>query len=284
MNYYADIYRERWPALASALVQPASRIGLRCLEGGGYILDADVEEESPPSEKGSGNGGGNAPALPPAYRLDRISVLAAESLELPQKGRVLDACAAPGGKSLVIASRISGETALVANELSPERRRRLKLVLSGQLSRSRMDRVSVTGFDAASLCRRLPSSFDAILLDVPCSSERHLLGDPARMEEWSPARTRNLACRQWALLSSAFLMLAPGGCLVYSTCSISPGENDGVAGRLLKKYGEEFNFLPLDIPYGETSLYGRLFLPDACDGAGPMYISRILKRSLPSRS
>ncbi len=204
--------------------------------------------------------------------------MAAESMVLPAKGRILDACAAPGGKSLVIAARMTSGSRLVANELSAERRRRLKLVLSEHLPRSISCHIEVTGYDAASLCRRRPAEFDAILLDAPCSSERHLIGDPEKLAEWSPARTRNLACRQWALLSSAFLMLASGGCLVYATCSISPEENDGVAGRLLKKYSDEFSFIPPDFPLGEQTRFGHIFLPDACEGSGPLYISRIKKR------
>ncbi len=288
MHYYAEIYRDRWASLISALQAEGKGIGLRCLPAGGYILE-DPSHAGPSRDAvvqrttvHSGEAGEIEEKRDelPVYRLDKVSVIAAEALILPQRGRVLDACAAPGGKTLVLAARMSPETRLVANELSAERRRRLKTVVADYLPPSLRSRIQVTGYDASSVCRKLPAAFDAILLDAPCSSERHLLGDPEALGRWSPARTRNLACRQWALLSSAFIMLAPGGCLVYSTCSISPEENDGVAGRLVKKYGDAFTYVPLDESGGEKTLYGSIFLPDTCGGGGPMYIARIVKRQI----
>ncbi|HTX71337.1 MAG TPA: 16S rRNA methyltransferase, partial [Rectinemataceae bacterium] len=120
--------------------------------------------------------------------------------------------------------------------------------------------------------------YDAILLDAPCSSERHVLADARALEEWSPARSRNLAARQWALLSSAFLMLKPGGCLVYSTCSLAPQENQGVVARLEGKYGGEFDFDPPEDGRCERAGAGMLMLPDRAGGAGPMFVCRLSKR------
>lgn len=219
------------------------------------------------------------------YRMDRASVLAARSLPLPGEGRVLDACAAPGGKSLVLASRMAdlpGLT-LTSNELSSDRRRRLRDVLERHLPPDLAARVAVTGFDAASRARRERDAWDAILLDAPCSSERHVLASPAHLAAWTEARVRNLAARQWSLLSSAFLLLKEGGSLVYSTCALSPEENDGVAGRLAAKYGGRVLFEPVteeEAPEGpafERTEYGILVLPDTARGAGPMYVCRVRK-------
>lgn len=220
------------------------------------------------------------------YRMDRASVLAARSLPLPEEGRVLDACAAPGGKSLVLASRMADRPGLTltANELSSERRRRLKEVLAHHLPSDLAERVTVTGFDAAARARWEREAWEAILLDAPCSSERHVLASPAHMALWSEARVRNLAARQWSLLSGAFLLLRPGGSLVYSTCALSPEENDGVAGRLATKYGESVVFEPVtdqetkpEDPTFERTRFGILILPDSAGGAGPMYICRVRK-------
>ncbi len=220
------------------------------------------------------------------YRMDRASVLAARSLPLPEEGRVLDACAAPGGKSLVLASRIAFRPglSLTCNELSADRRRRLRDVLDSHLPEPLLARVTVTGFDAAARARRERDAWDSILLDAPCSSERHVLASPAHLALWSEARVRNLAARQWALLSAAFLLLKPGGSLIYSTCALSPEENDGVAGRLASKYGDRARFQPVlsgeagpDAPTFESTEYGILVLPDAAQGAGPMYICRVTK-------
>jgi 16S rRNA (cytosine1407-C5)-methyltransferase len=206
--------------------------------------------------------------------------LAALSLKLPESGIILDACAAPGGKSLVIASRMGSAAELLANELSAERRRRLANVLDEHLDAEKRSRVKVSGFDAASLGGRKTERgrFDAILLDVPCSSERHVLRNEKALEAWTAARPRFLSRRQWSLLSAAFLLLKPGGSLVYATCALANEENDAVVSRLFAKYGED---LILDEPSfveGEKTEYGRFMLPDACQGMGPMYVAAFLKR------
>lgn len=222
------------------------------------------------------------------YFMDSASVFAALSLELPIEGRILDACAAPGGKTLVLASRLLGPRAglsLVANELSPDRRRRLRDVLDRHLPPGLRSRVELSGRDAAAMCRRHESAFDAILLDVPCSSERHVLshvpGDRAAvaLEAWTPARIRGLAMRQWSLLSSALIMLKAGGCLVYSTCALSPDENDRVVARAAARFGGSLVF---DCPAyhgpgsAEETEYGLSILPDRAGGAGPMYVCRMM--------
>lgn len=220
------------------------------------------------------------------YRMDRASVLAARSLPLPREGRILDACAAPGGKSLVLASRMAGRPglSLTSNELSADRRRRLRDVLALHLPPELAARVVVSGFDAAARARREREAWDAILLDAPCSGERHVLASPSHLAAWSEARVRNLAARQWSLLSAAFLLLKPGGTLVYSTCALSPEENDGVAGRLAAKYGNRASYERLsseeagpEAPVFEATEFGILVLPDAARGAGPMYVCRVRK-------
>ncbi|TFG81709.1 MAG: 16S rRNA methyltransferase, partial [Spirochaetales bacterium] len=198
----------------------------------------------------------------------------------PESGQVLDACAAPGGKTLVLASRLPAGASILANELSSDRRRRLVDVLDSRLPADRRCRVTVSGFDAAAAGGRTSerNRFPAILLDAPCSSERHVLADPKALEAWTPARVKFLSRRQWSLLSSAFLMLAPGGSLVYATCALSPEENDGPVARLLKKYGNAVKLDPLVPESGaERTEYGILFLPDRSAGAGPLYISRLAK-------
>jgi 16S rRNA (cytosine1407-C5)-methyltransferase len=249
--YYHNIYGGRWAALRESLLAPAGSV--RYGEG-----------------------------LRTPYTLDYASVLAARSLRLPPEGtegEVLDACAAPGGKTLVIAGRLEGTVRLLANELSAQRRRRLLAALDEHLSPERRKQVRVSGFDAAALGGKRPQwgRFDSILLDVPCSSERHVLGDPGAFSRWSPARPRFLARRQWALLSAAFLLLKPGGSLVYATCALDPQENDGVVRRLLEKWGTAVLPDPPDFAEGEPTGQGRIILPDSPGGSGPMYVARFRK-------
>lgn len=213
------------------------------------------------------------------YFLDQASVLAAQALRLPEEGEILDACAAPGGKSLVIASRMENSVRLLSNELSSDRRRRLVDVLNRHLPPDRRQRVTVSGFDAAALARREAERgrFRAILLDAPCSSERHVMADPAALAQWTRNRPRSLSQRQWALLSGAFLLLTSGGSLVYSTCALTPEENDGVVRRLIKKYGGQVRLDKPDFAEGEETEFGRHILPDTSGGMGPLYVARFIK-------
>jgi 16S rRNA (cytosine1407-C5)-methyltransferase len=210
------------------------------------------------------------------YFLDAASVEAAAFLPLGPGG-CLDACAAPGGKTLVLASRLGPGGSILANELSSDRRRRLAAVLDRHLPEGLRRRVRVSGDDASSMCLRNAGRFCSILLDAPCSSERHVLKDPSALEAWTPARPRSLARRQWALLASAWMMLERGGWLVYSTCALGSEENEGVVGRLVEKHGES---LAIDAPEGEgweARAFGAMILPDRSAGAGPLYVARIRK-------
>ncbi|MDR2552968.1 MAG: 16S rRNA methyltransferase [Treponema sp.] len=260
--YYRGIYKNRWEGLRQGLLEP-----------GAGILYGD--------------------GLRSPYYLDRASVLAALSLRLPpdmaeaagkeeEPPLILDACAAPGGKALIIASRMGSGAVLVANELSARRRRRLALVLDGHLPPEKRGTVKVSGFDAAAEAGRKGGRerFAAVLLDAPCSSERHVIRDQRALGAWTAARPKFLAHRQWALLSAAFLLLRPGGSLVYATCALSPDENDGVVRRLMEKYGGPGGSCTLDrldFTEGEETAYGRIILPDLSGGAGPLYTARFRK-------
>jgi 16S rRNA (cytosine1407-C5)-methyltransferase len=140
--------------------------------------------------------------------------------------------------------------------------------------------VRVSGFDAAAMGGKKSEQgrFRAVLLDAPCSSEAHVLGKAAALAAWTQARPRFLARRQWALLSSAFLLLAGGGSLVYSTCALTEEENDGVVRRLLEKYGAEVIPDEPDFSEGEKTAHGRIILPDVSGGLGPMYVARFRKK------
>jgi 16S rRNA (cytosine1407-C5)-methyltransferase len=249
-DYYRALYGTRWDSLRKSLLEPPA---MTAYHNGLYI----------------------------PYYLDRASILAARSLRLPEEGIVLDACAAPGGKSLVIASLMGPAVCLLANELSHERRRRLVKVLDEHLEGERRARVRVSGFNAAASAGKKTEQgrFSGILLDAPCSGERHLMQNERALAQWTAARPRFLARRQWALLSAAFLLLGAGSSLVYATCALSPEENDGVALRLLRKYGTGVIPDEPDFPEGERTEYGRIILPDVSGGMGPMYVARFRKRA-----
>jgi 16S rRNA (cytosine1407-C5)-methyltransferase len=257
--YYRALYGRRWNGLKAALLKPALRIPYT---------------------------GGVKSRIAPEYMMDYASVLAARSLRLPPEGILLDACAAPGGKTLVLASESAAAVRIIANELSSSRRLRLLHVLEKHLDGETRARIKAPNFDAAAAAAKVSqhNHFDGILLDVPCSSERHLLSNKKCLAEWTKARPRFLAKRQWALLSAAFLMLKEGGSLVYSTCAISFEENDGVAARLPAKYGVRARLDRPDFCEGEATAYGRIILPDATSGIGPMYVARFRKAGTAARA
>jgi 16S rRNA C967 or C1407 C5-methylase (RsmB/RsmF family) len=155
----------------------------------------------------------------------------------------------------------------------------------------------VTSTDAALLAKRGAGSaaeqnrFDAILLDAPCSSERHVLASEYHLAQWTPARIRNLCVAQWALLSAAFRLLKTGGVLTYATCALHPDENDGTVQKLLKKFPGAKIVPPQKIPEAASAHFegalpeseqtdtGRLRLPDTSNGAGPLFFSCVKKES-----
>ena len=259
-EYYSSIFAERWQALKAALLKESEPKAFKAQEGAAYFLDA-------------------------------ASVLAAISLPLENAQNILDMCAAPGGKSLVLASRMERGASLRCNERSFDRFQRLKKVVAENFPAAARERVQLSCGDGALLCKKENVFYDAILLDAPCSSERHVLNDPKYLAEWSPARVKSLAMQQWALLSSAYRILKAGGHLLYSTCALNQAENEGVAERLLKKFPEaralsaqellaaqekgreEIKaFFDLSaLPKFEEKALGFSILPDKQGGAGPIY-------------
>ena len=250
--YYAAWYGERWERLRTALAEAPRSTGF-------------------------------TRGLTKVYLLDRASLLAARCLRLPDAGLVLDACAAPGGKTLALLSRMGPGVTLIANELSRERRRRLQAVLDEHLPPEKRGQVRVSGFDAASAGGRKSERgrFGAVLLDAPCSVDRYLVRNQRLLDRWNAARPRFLAQRQWALLSAARLLCGPGASLVYVTCAISPEENDGVSQRLLEKYPQGVLLDKPDIKEGEETAFGRIILPDVSNGMGPLYIARFRLQPTP---
>jgi 16S rRNA C967 or C1407 C5-methylase (RsmB/RsmF family) len=212
--------------------------------------------------------------------MDSASIRAAQALKVRPGDRLLDLCAAPGGKTLILAEALEGKGSLTANELSMARRRRLKDVVESHVPESHRSLIVITGFDGNQFGLKKKSEFDRILLDAPCSSEAHLLEADPLMKDWRESRTKQLAMRQYSLLCSAILALKEGGTLVYSTCSISPLENDGVIERVLKRKSDEVMLDPdgSDLSDLEPTRYGYQIFPDRHGGVGPIYLSRLVKK------
>ena len=245
-TYYRSIWKERWDALKASFAGESDYCTLS--EG-----------------------------LLKPYFLDRASVYPAQALDVQPGDCVLDLCAAPGGKTLILALA-KGETGtLVANDKSADRRARLKAVVTEHLPAAIANTVRITGFDAATWGLYQQAMYDRVLLDAPCSSERHVLSSPYYLAQWTPARTKQLAIRQFAMLAAALDAAKAGGRVVYSTCSISPLENDGVIEKLFKKRKDLFDIIEAAPGIGEKTKYGIQILPDTT-GAGPIYYCCLEKR------
>lgn len=261
--FYERIYESRWSLLKESL----------------FKENQSVEYRIPGAEK--------------SYFLDSASVFAALCMPLTDAHNILDLCAAPGGKTLVLASRMPSDALLSSNERSPERKHRLKVVVDTCVPPEISERITVSCSDGATWCTRQTECFDHILLDAPCSSERHVILDPKYLNNWSPSRIKTVTTEQWSLLSSAYRLLTPGGVLLYSTCALCPEENDLMIERLFKKFnksGENFlllepapdlseisSFTEITLPGYEKTKYGYSILPDRQNGAGPIYFSIIKK-------
>lgn len=212
-----------------------------------------------------------------AYIMDPASVFAARALGVGPGDRVLDLCAAPGGKTLILAEALAESGELIANEISEERRGRLTKVIQNYIPREVRERIWVRGKDGVQFGLREPGVYDRILLDAPCSGERHLLGNEKELSVWTPRRTEHLASRQYALLAAAGLAVREGGSILYSTCSISTAENDGLIAKLMKKKKGQFTAQKIEPPEGgETTEYGTQFWPDR-GGYGPIYYCLLTK-------
>ena len=188
-------------------------------------------------------------------------------------------CAAPGGKTLILASLIApdenAEFELVANEISQDRRSRLIRVLKEQLPEKIFRKIKITAHDASKWCLYQKDYYDKILLDAPCSGERYFVQDEKEILTWTKKRSQNMSIRQFAILASAFESLKVGGSAVYSTCSISLFENDEVIRKLLKKRDGRVEVLSFDSPLGERTEFGWQILPDQSAGVGPIYFSLV---------
>ncbi len=181
-----------------------------------------------------------------AFYMQEPSAMSAVQVLDPKPGeRVLDLCAAPGGKSTQIAARMDGEGLLFSNEYVFAR---AKILLSN-LERCGVKNAVILSMRPDALCETLPEFFDKVLVDAPCSGEGMFRKEPASLGEWSVDNILNCAKRQRMILESAAKALRPGGMLAYSTCTFAPEENEGVILGFLQDH-PEFSLLDCGVSFG----------------------------------
>lgn len=218
-DYYADIFKDQWPSLLEGLKSPAQKVSVDA--GGELIYEMDAASLAP---------------------VQFLSVAAsAES-----RPRVLDMCAAPGGKSLALLAKLGGNVELIASDLSMNRVSRLKKVLMEHTPVEWHKNFKVLCRDGNHFGLREKDSYDAVLLDAPCSSERHVLNSPKDLKDWSLKRIRGLKMRQHSLLCSALAAVRAEGFVMYSTCALIADENDGVISRLHESREGQFEVQRVD--------------------------------------
>ncbi len=187
------------------------------------------------------------------YYIQEPSAMApVELMEVQPGERVLDMCAAPGGKSTQIAAKLKGRGLLVCNEIHPARAK----ILSENIERMGIGNACVINEAPERLVGLFSGFFDKVLVDAPCSGEGMFRKNQEACGEWSPENVRLCAQRQDGILDCAARMLKPGGRLVYSTCTFSLRENEGSVSRFLER-NEDFQLMAID--------KGRLGL-EGCDG------------------
>ena len=193
-----------------------------------------------------------------------------QTLNLQSSIRVLDLCAAPGGKSTLIQSLISEDSLLVSNEVIKSRVN----ILSENITKWGAINVVVTNNDPKDF-QRLPEFFDAIVVDAPCSGSGLFRKDPEAINEWSTENVELCSQRQQRILADIIPSLKAGGILIYSTCSYSAQEDEEICDWLLSK--DEFDSIPIQtqtewniIETKSASLngFGYRFYPDKLKGEG----------------
>lgn len=174
----------------------------------------------------------------------------------PKPGeRVLDLCAAPGGKTTHVGSYMANLGLLIANEIDHKRSK----VLMESVERFGLTNTIVTNSTPEIIAKQLPNFFDRILVDAPCSGEGMFRKDPDAVSYWSLDYPEECATRQRQILNETVKNLKPGGELIYSTCTFAPEEDEQIIAWLVKQY--HFDILPVKKFPGMDS--GR---PDWADG------------------
>lgn len=166
------------------------------------------------------------------YIQEPSAMFVAETLQPKPGEKVLDLCAAPGGKTTQLAAMMDNTGFLLANEIHPKRVK----ALSENIERLGITNALVTNETPEKLAERFAGYFDKILVDAPCSGEGMFRKDEEAILYWSEEHVRQCAVKQRNILDCAYRMLKEGGSLVYSTCTFSPEENEQTIEALLQKY------------------------------------------------
>lgn len=243
VNKYRSIFGAEADAFLASLDRPRSRhIRLASSRDGGYLAELDelgIETAPVDGLEGVRRVKSGDDKLTDTlgfqtggyYIMNPSSVFTADMLAslMPDYPYILDVSSAPGGKTCAIADRLGNRCAIIANEPSNKRMRSLQFNLEKYGAYS----ARTISMDGRSLHKCFNGFFDGILLDAPCSNENKIGRNKTVNEQWCQELTERMAKLQREIAESAFAALKPGGIMVYSTCTFSVEENEGVVKFLL---------------------------------------------------
>ena len=173
------------------------------------------------------------------YIQEPAAMVPVESIDIQPQWKVLDLCAAPGGKSSQIKNKLGENGVLVSNEIVPSRCK----ILTGNMERMGFKNTVTTCMHPQRLSKIFPATFDMIMVDAPCSGEGMFRKEEIAIDEWSPENVKMCAERQEEILDCAVKMLKSGGYIVYSTCTFSHEENEMTVDAFLERH-PEFEIAP----------------------------------------
>ncbi len=201
------------------------------------------------------------------YIQEPAAMVPVESIEIQPDWKVLDLCAAPGGKSSQIKNKLGENGVLVSNEIVPSRCK----ILTGNMERMGFKNTVTTCMHPQKLQKEFPETFDMIMVDAPCSGEGMFRKEEIAIDEWTPENVKMCAERQEEILDCAVKMLKKGGYIVYSTCTFSLEENEMTVDAFLQRY-PDFELIPVTNKVRENTSDGIRF--DGCNCENIHYTRR----------
>ena len=194
------------------------------------------------------------------YIQEPAAMAPAECLEVKGDWKILDMCAAPGGKSTQLKNKLGENGVLVSNEIISSRCK----ILAGNIERLGLKNVVTTCMDTNRLAKTFPKTFDMIMVDAPCSGEGMFRKEEIAVSEWSEENVQKCAVRQAEILENAVALLKDGGYIVYATCTFSLEENEMMIDSFLQKH-PDFEILPVRERVRENTSDGIMFEGCKCE-------------------
>lgn len=191
------------------------------------------------------------------------AMMPAECVEIKADWKILDMCAAPGGKSTQLKNKLGENGLLVSNEIIPARCK----ILTGNIERLGLKNCITTCMDTNRLAEKFPDTFDLIMVDAPCSGEGMFRKEEIAVSEWSEENVRKCAVRQKEILENAVKCLKDGGYIIYATCTFSLEENEMVVDAFLKEH-PEFELVSVKDIIKENTADGIIFDGCECENIG----------------